>query len=106
VDLLIDWENQAVTVYVNGTQLASDKFFTNSKTTIKTANSILLYNLTPGGHCRVKKLMVCEDRCDSKSFFSLKFLIGNMTYVYAFGELLRKFNLMLLLALLSLVYLL
>ena len=59
VDLLIDWENQAVTVYVNNTQLASDKFFTNSKTNITSANAIVLYNLTPGGHCRVKKMMVC-----------------------------------------------
>lgn len=68
VDLLIDWESQAVTVYVNNTQLASDKFFTNSKTTITSANSIVLYNLTPGGHCRVKKMMVCQERCDSKYF--------------------------------------
>ena len=64
VDLLIDWENQSVTVYVNANStnkdpLASDKFFTNSKTNITNANAIVLYNLTPGGHCRVKKLMAC-----------------------------------------------
>jgi hypothetical protein len=56
VDLLIDWDNQAVTIYVNNTLLASDKFFTNSKTTINSANAIVLYNLTPGGRCRVKHL--------------------------------------------------
>jgi len=66
VDLLIDWPNQAVTVYVNNTQLASDVFFTNSKTTIKTANTLILYNLAPGGQCRVKDLRVCENRCDCK----------------------------------------
>ena len=54
VDLIIDWENQAVTIYVNNTQLASDMFFTNSKTTINSANAIVLYNLTPGGHCSIK----------------------------------------------------
>ena len=75
VDLLLDWQNQAVTVYVNNTQLASDKFFTNSKTTIKSANAIVLYNLTPGGRCRVRKLMACQDRCDSK--FSYQF---SLTY--------------------------
>ena len=68
VDLLVDWPNQAVTVYVNNTLLDSDKFFTNSKTTIKTANALVLYNLTPGGSCRVKQLMACENRCDSKSY--------------------------------------
>ncbi len=67
VDLLIDWNTQAVTIYVDNKQLASDKFFTNGKTKIKTANSLVLYNLTPGGRCRVKSLMVCPDRCDSKN---------------------------------------
>ncbi len=56
IDLLINWDNQDVTIYVNETQLASDKFFTNQKTTIKTANALVLYNLTPGGRCRVKEL--------------------------------------------------
>jgi hypothetical protein len=59
VDLLLDWTSQAVTVFVDGQQLASDKFFTNGKTKIKSANSLVLYNLTPGGRCRVKSLMVC-----------------------------------------------
>jgi hypothetical protein len=95
VDLLMDWEGQTVTVYVNNTQLASDKFFTNSKTTIASANAIVLYNLTPGGRCRVKKMMVCQERCDSQ-----------ISYAYAFGEMLRKVNVMLLLALLSFVYVL
>lgn len=71
VDLLIDWDAQSVTVYVNKTQFASDKFFTNSKTTINSANAIVLYNLTPAGRCRVKNLMACADRCDSKfNFFN------------------------------------
>ena len=59
IDLLIDWPNQAVTVYVNETLLASDLFFTNTKTSINTANAIVLYNLTPAGHCRIKQLKVC-----------------------------------------------
>ena len=54
IDLLVNWEKQDVTIYVNDTMLASDKFFTNSKTTIKSANAIVLYNLTPKGRCRVK----------------------------------------------------
>lgn len=66
IDLLIDWDNQAVTVYVNDTQLASDKFFTNSKTVINSTNTIILYNLTPGGTCRVKNLKVCPERCACK----------------------------------------
>lgn len=71
VDLIIDWSSQAVTVYVNNTQLASDKFFTNSKTKILSANSIVLYNLTPGGSCRVKSLKMCEERCDGNTLIHL-----------------------------------
>ena len=70
VDLIIDWNSQAVTVYVDNKQLASDKFFTNAKTSIKSANSLVLYNLTPGGTCRIKSLMVCPERCDSKSLLN------------------------------------
>jgi hypothetical protein len=66
IDLIFDWPGQTVTSYVNNTQLASDKFFTNSKTKIPNANAIVLYNLTPGGRCRVRNLKVCEDRCDGK----------------------------------------
>jgi hypothetical protein len=67
VDLIINWDNQDVTIYVNETMLASDKFFTNSKTTIRTANSLILYNLTPGGHCRVRNLQACDRMCGGKS---------------------------------------
>eukprot|EP00347_Sterkiella_histriomuscorum_P004990 403358323 len=63
VDLLINWEAQDVTVYVDNQQLASDKFFTNSKTTINSANAIVLYNLTPGSSCSIKNLKICADRC-------------------------------------------
>jgi hypothetical protein len=56
VDLLIDWPNQAVTVYVDQLLMASDKFFTSSKTIIPTANTIILYNLAPGTACRIKQL--------------------------------------------------
>lgn len=59
VDLLLDWTNNAVTVYVNETQLASDIFFTKSTINVNSTNAIVLYNLTPDSQCRVKKLQVC-----------------------------------------------
>ena len=105
VDLIIDWKTQAVTVYVDNKQLASDKFFTNGKTNIKSANSLVLYNLTPGGRCRVKSLMACPERCDSKSaLFNTN--IAQYTYTYALGEVLRKLNMLIVAALVLFVYLL
>lgn len=56
IDLLLDWTNQVVTVYVDNQQMASDKFFTNSKTTISAANTIILYNLAPATTCKIKNL--------------------------------------------------
>lgn len=53
VDLILDWDQQVVTVYVNGTMLASDPFFTNKVTTIATANAIVIYNLTPNSTCKI-----------------------------------------------------
>lgn len=58
VDLLIDWVGQTVTVYVNNTvtPLASDIFFTKQGTNVPTANTIVLYNLTPGTTCYIRNL--------------------------------------------------
>lgn len=56
IDLLVNWAGKSVTVYVDGHQYASDYFFTNKKTDIKTANTIVLYNLTPGSTCQIKNL--------------------------------------------------
>jgi hypothetical protein len=63
VDLILNWDEQTVTVYIDENQLASDIFFTNSKTNVPSANAIMLYNLTPGGGCRVKQLRACQERC-------------------------------------------
>ena len=106
VDLLIDWNSQAVTVYVDNNQLASDKFFTNAKTTIKSVNSLVLYNLTPGGRCRVRSLMVCPERCDSKLPINNGPPVDQYSYTYAMGDLLRSLNLLFVTLLVLFVYLL
>ena len=74
VDLLIDWTNQAVTVYIDQQQMASDKFFTNSKTTINTMNTIILYNLAPGTTCGIKDVKICDVRCIGKLFYGITLL--------------------------------
>ncbi len=64
IDLLVDYENQTVTSYVNDTLLASDIFFTDpSKPAVNTSNAIILYNLTPGTSCYIRNLQVCATRC-------------------------------------------
>jgi hypothetical protein len=65
IDLLVDWDNQEVTIYVNTEQLGSDIFFTDKKKNIiiNSTNAVLLYNLAPDTTCRIRKLQICEDRC-------------------------------------------
>ena len=64
VDLIINWENQTVTAYVNYTQSASDDFFFDqSYPNVNTSNTIILYNLTPGTICKIKNLKICKKRC-------------------------------------------
>ena len=82
VDLLLDWPNQAVTVYIDEQLMASDKFFTNSKTTINTMNTIILYNLAPGTTCSIKNVQICDDRCIGKFFIWLTPL-GGESFIYA-----------------------
>lgn len=56
VDLLIDWPKQTVTVYVDRELKASDIFFTKKKTEVPSANTLVLYNLTPGSTCHIRAI--------------------------------------------------
>ena len=64
VDLLIDWKDQRVTVYVNQTQQGSNIFFTKADKNVDAANALALYNLSPNGHCVVENMKMCEELCD------------------------------------------
>ena len=56
VDLLINWRSQTVTVYVDKELKASDIFFTKKKTEVPSANTLVLYNLTPGSTCHIRAI--------------------------------------------------
>ena len=63
IDLLIDWEDQTVSIYVDGEGVLATPFFTKRKTTLKDINTVALYGLTPESVSRYRNLMVCEDIC-------------------------------------------
>jgi hypothetical protein len=64
VDLLIDWKSQRVTVFVDGKERGSNIFFVKPEIKVNNANALMLYNLSPGGHCIFEKIKVCEKFCD------------------------------------------
>ena len=63
VDLLVDWEEQTVSIYVDGEGVLSTPFFTKRKTTLKDINAVALYGLTPEGTSRFRNLMICDEIC-------------------------------------------
>ena len=64
VDMLIDWEEQTVSIYVDGEGVTAVPFFTKRAQKLNDVNTIALYGLTPDGISRFRNLMVCDDICD------------------------------------------
>jgi len=55
IDLLIHWDIQHVSIYVNDEKnelvsTAIQPFYNNSKDNVETTNAIALYGLSPGGN--------------------------------------------------------
>jgi hypothetical protein len=50
IDLLIHWDIQHVSIYVNDEPKAIQPFYNNSKDNVETTNAIALYGLSPGGN--------------------------------------------------------
>ena len=64
VDMLIDWEEQTVSIYVDQEAIRAVPFFTKRTTKLTHVNTLAIYGLTPGGVSRFRNLRVCDDICD------------------------------------------
>lgn len=53
-----------MTVYVNQKEKASNIFFVKAEKKVSSANALMLYNLSPGGHCVFEKIKVCSEKCE------------------------------------------
>lgn len=71
VDMLIDWEFQTVSIYVDGEGVTAVPFFTKQALKLNEVNAIALYGLTPEGISRYRNLMVCEDICSTGKLFDM-----------------------------------
>lgn len=83
IDLLIDWEEQTVSIYVDGEGVLATPFFTKRKTTLKDINTVALYGLTPESVSRYRNLMVCEDICSGldQTEAELKIIDGSIASI-------------------------
>ena len=48
IDLILDWVEQRVSIYINDEALKSESFFTQRKEKLETANALSIYGLSPG----------------------------------------------------------
>lgn len=67
VDLLMDWNEQRVSIYINGDEYKSTTFFTQSKDKLKSANAVSIYGLSPGSISKFKDIRICNEVCSAEA---------------------------------------
>ena len=67
VDLLMDWDEQRVSIYINEKEIKSASFFTQRKDKLESANALSLYGLSPGSISKFKDVRVCQNICSPES---------------------------------------
>ena len=60
VDMLIDWDEQTVSIYVDNEGLKAVPFFTKRAKKLTHVNTLAIYGLTPEGVSRFRNLRVCD----------------------------------------------
>jgi hypothetical protein len=66
VDLLLDWDEQRVSIYVDEAPLKSAPFFTQRKDKLKSGNAVSIYGLTPGSISQFRDIKMCNDVCSTR----------------------------------------
>lgn len=67
VDLILNYDDQRVSIYVNDKPYKSASFFTQRKEKLDSGNAISIYGLSPGGVSQFRNVKVCETLCDEES---------------------------------------
>lgn len=69
IDLLFDFDEQRVSIYVNDKAIKSDSFFTQRKDKLESGNALSIYGLSPDGVSYFKNLRMCEDVCPFRKYY-------------------------------------
>ena len=63
IDLILDWVEQRVSIYINDEALKSESFFTQRKEKLESANALSIYGLSPGSQSKFSNIRVCNEIC-------------------------------------------
>jgi hypothetical protein len=63
IDLLLDFDEQRVSIFVNEEPLKSSTFFTQRKDKLVSGNALSIYGLTPDGVSLFKNIKMCNEIC-------------------------------------------
>lgn len=63
IDLILDYDEQRVSIYVNQEPLKSASFFTQRKDKLDSGNAVSIYGLSPSGSSKFRNIQMCENVC-------------------------------------------
>ena len=63
VDLILDRDEQRISIYVNDKPLKSDTYFTQRKDKLVGGNALSIYGLSPDSVSEFRNIQVCNDIC-------------------------------------------
>lgn len=66
VDMLLDWDLQTISIYVDGIGIKAVPFFTKRATKLSAVNAVAIYGLTPESISRFRNLKICNELCDTE----------------------------------------
>lgn len=72
MDVLLDWEQKTVNIYLNETYKGTANFY---HTPVENVDTIMMYNLNPGTTGFFSSIQLCQDKCPgNKASISMRVL--------------------------------
>jgi len=66
VDLILDFDEQRASIFINNEPLKSETFFTQRKDKLVGGNALSIYGLSPDGVSEFRNIKVCNDICSER----------------------------------------
>ena len=76
IDLILDYDEQRVSIYVDEKPIKSAEFFTQRKTKLDSGNAVSIYGLSPEGSSSFRNIQMCEKICPDFSDIEFENLSG------------------------------
>ena len=60
IDLILDYDEQRASIYIDNEPLKSSAFFTQRKEKLADGNAVSIYGLSPSGTSKFRNIHMCE----------------------------------------------